>query len=188
MTTTISGVVSSGPIELRELLTEVERAAPADAVRAVAGELTRTIDAREVSFLIADYAGGYLARFTDTRRPGDGDGDAMERVPVDCTVQGRVMRTQRVRVDRRPTGTHVCVPVTARGEAIGVLEVLLPAGAPAEAVDTVATTGHALAYIVVTSRRYTDLFEWGQRSVPLGLAAEIQRRLLPESSPVRARR
>jgi serine phosphatase RsbU (regulator of sigma subunit) len=32
---------------------------------------------------------------------------------------------------------------------------------------------------VIANRRYTDLFEWGQRSVPLSLAAEIQHRLLP---------
>lgn len=32
---------------------------------------------------------------------------------------------------------------------------------------------------MVTSRRYTDLFEWGQRTTPPSLAAEIQRRLLP---------
>src|SRR3954451_12035180 len=30
-------------------------------------------------------------------------------------------------------------------------------------------------------RRFTDLFEWGQRSVPLLLAAEVQHRLLPEA-------
>ena len=36
-----------------------------------------------------------------------------------------------------------------------------------------------LAYVVIANRRYTDLFEWGQRSVPLSLAAEIQHRLLP---------
>ena len=40
---------------------------------------------------------------------------------------------------------------------------------------------HAMAYIVIANRRYTDLFEWGQRSVPLSLAAEIQHRLLPGS-------
>jgi serine phosphatase RsbU (regulator of sigma subunit) len=32
---------------------------------------------------------------------------------------------------------------------------------------------------VISNRRYTDLFETGQRTVPLSLAAEIQRRLLP---------
>jgi serine phosphatase RsbU (regulator of sigma subunit) len=38
---------------------------------------------------------------------------------------------------------------------------------------------HTLAYVVIANRRFTDLFEWGQRSVPLSLAAEIQHRLLP---------
>jgi serine phosphatase RsbU (regulator of sigma subunit) len=33
--------------------------------------------------------------------------------------------------------------------------------------------------MVIASRRFTDLFELGQRTVPLSLAAEIQRRLLP---------
>lgn len=175
----IGGVLPSGLIDLRELLTAVERAAPADAVQAVAGELARMIGALEVSFLIADYAGGFLARFAHGDRHADDH--ATERVPVDGTVEGRVMRTQRVQVDHGETSAHVWVPVTARGEAIGVLEVRLPAGSAADAIDAVATVGHALAYIVITSRRYTDLFEWGQRSVPLGLAAEIQRRLLPES-------
>jgi serine phosphatase RsbU (regulator of sigma subunit) len=35
--------------------------------------------------------------------------------------------------------------------------------------------------MVIANRRYTDLFEWGQRTMPLSLAAEIQRRLLPAS-------
>ena len=46
------------------------------------------------------------------------------------------------------------------------------------AVEAVA---HALGYIVVVNRRYTDLFERGQRTEPLSLAAEIQRRLLPSA-------
>jgi serine phosphatase RsbU (regulator of sigma subunit) len=35
--------------------------------------------------------------------------------------------------------------------------------------------------VVIANRRFTDVFEWGQRSVPLSLAAEIQHRLLPLS-------
>jgi serine phosphatase RsbU (regulator of sigma subunit) len=35
------------------------------------------------------------------------------------------------------------------------------------------------AHIIIANRQFTDLFEWGQRSVPLSLAAEIQHRLLP---------
>ena len=35
--------------------------------------------------------------------------------------------------------------------------------------------------VVIANRRFTDLFAWGQRSVALSLAAEIQHRLLPGS-------
>jgi serine phosphatase RsbU (regulator of sigma subunit) len=48
-------------------------------------------------------------------------------------------------------------------------------------VADVALAAHALAYVVIANRRFTDLFDWGQRSVPLSLAAEIQHRLLPPS-------
>jgi serine phosphatase RsbU (regulator of sigma subunit) len=73
----------------------------------------------------------------------------------------------------------VLAPVTNRGEAIGVLEVRLAEKPDEERLADVALAAHALAYIVIANRRFTDLFEWGQRSVPLSLAAEIQHRLLP---------
>ena len=40
---------------------------------------------------------------------------------------------------------------------------------------------HALAYVLIASRRHTDLFEWAQRDIPFSIAAEIQRRLLPSA-------
>src|SRR4029450_8618449 len=43
------------------------------------------------------------------------------------------------------------------------------------------TGAHALAYFVIANRRFTDLFDWGQRSVPLSLEAELQHQLLPAS-------
>ena len=70
-------------------------------------------------------------------------------------------------------------PVTNRGEAIGVLELLLGEAPDERVLDEVAFAAHAMAYVVIANRRFTDLFEWGQRSVPLSLAAEIQHRLLP---------
>ena len=36
-----------------------------------------------------------------------------------------------------------------------------------------------LAFVVIANRRHTDLYEWGQRTRPLSLSAEIQHRLLP---------
>jgi Stage II sporulation protein E (SpoIIE) len=70
-------------------------------------------------------------------------------------------------------------PVTSRGEAVGVLELGLENFPLEQTVADVALAAHFLAYVVIANRRYTDLFEWGQRSVPLSLAAEIQHRLLP---------
>jgi serine phosphatase RsbU (regulator of sigma subunit) len=49
---------------------------------------------------------------------------------------------------------------------------------PDEITD-VSSAAHALAYVVIAARQHTDVFEWGHRSTPFALAAEIQRRLLP---------
>ncbi|HEY6739040.1 MAG TPA: PP2C family protein-serine/threonine phosphatase, partial [Actinopolymorphaceae bacterium] len=53
--------------------------------------------------------------------------------------------------------------------------------ASAGAVREIGETAHALGYIVIANQRFTDLYEWGQRSTPLTLAAEIQHQLLPNA-------
>src|SRR5207342_351870 len=78
-------------------------------------------------------------------------------------------------------GARVFAPVTSRGEAVGVLELGLEDFPVEQTVADVALAAHFLAYVVIANRRYTDLFEWGQRSVPLSLEAELQHRLLPAS-------
>jgi len=90
--------------------------------------------------------------------------------------------TEQEVVVRTETGAaRVYAPVSSRGEAVGVLELLLNREPDAPTLAGVAAAAHALAYVVIANRRFTDLFEWGQRSVPLTLAAEIQHRLLPGS-------
>jgi hypothetical protein len=71
--------------------------------------------------------------------------------------------------------TRILAPVTSRGEAVGVLELVLPFEPEPITVEDVDLAAHQLACMVIANRRYTDLFEWGQRTVPLSLAAEIQR-------------
>ncbi len=71
--------------------------------------------------------------------------------------------------------------MTERGDAIGILELSLPRRPDSETVDYLVAAAHALAYVLIASRRHTDLFEWAQRDVPFSLAAEIQRRLLPSA-------
>jgi serine phosphatase RsbU (regulator of sigma subunit) len=88
---------------------------------------------------------------------------------------------QSVEVATEAGGTWLYAPVTSRGEAVGVLELRVADPPDRAVIEQVAHAAHAMAYIVIANRRYTDLFEWGQRSVPLSLAAEIQHRLLPGS-------
>ena len=114
----------------------------------------------------------------DERRRG---GERAETVQLTGTVYDRVLRTQQVAVHELAGGAHLIVPVTDRGDAIGVLELFLARYPDEQVVAKVAATAHALAYVVIANRRHTDLFEWGQRTTPFSLAAEIQRRQLPTS-------
>ena len=58
---------------------------------------------------------------------------------------------------------------------------MISSGPPVATLTDVALAAHTLEYVIIANRRFTDLFEWGQRSVRLSLAAEIQHRLLPGS-------
>jgi serine phosphatase RsbU (regulator of sigma subunit) len=102
-------------------------------------------------------------------------------VPLAGTPHGRALAAQDVEVIAEDRGARLFAPVTSRGEAVGVLELGLESFPVEQTVLDVALAAHFLAYVVIANRRYTDLFEWGQRSVPLSLAAEIQHRLLPGS-------
>jgi hypothetical protein len=175
--------VGVGPVrrlDLGALLLAVERAAPVQALEALAGELARAMSADHVGFLMADYGGTGLARLVGAR-PGRDDNEATEWVPIEGTPQGRVLRTQRVHMERDGAATLFYAPVTDRGEALGVLELRLPAPPDESTAADAALAGHMLAYVVIANGRYTDLYERAKRTMPLELAAEIQRRLLPAS-------
>jgi hypothetical protein len=93
----------------------------------------------------------------------------------------QVLRTQQPDIEAAGDGARMIVPVTDRGDAIGLLELDLPRYPSADEVADICSAAHALAYVVIAARRHTDVSEWGQRSTPFALAAEIQRRLLPAS-------
>ncbi|MCW2667736.1 MAG: serine/threonine protein phosphatase, partial [Frankiales bacterium] len=102
-------------------------------------------------------------------------------LPFDGGPAEQALRSQQVQVlpPREGPSWTLLAPITERGEALGLLEIDLPV-APSEAVIAeVRRTAHVLGYVVIASRRHTDLYEWGQRSTPFSLSAEIQRRLLP---------
>jgi len=169
-------------VSLNALLAAVEAAPPVAAVDVLAAELAKAIGAREVSFLIADFSGRSLIRLGHSGGVGAlrlQGRETAERVPLVGTPHGRALAAQAVEVVVEDGSSRLFAPVTSRGEAVGVLELALEGLPPAQTVADVALAAHFLAYVVIANRRYTDLFEWGQRSVPLSLAAEIQHRLLP---------
>src|SRR5689334_18058177 len=170
------------PLSLNALLAAVEAAPPVAAVDVLATELAEAIGAREVNFLIADFSGRSLIRLGHAGARGrlrSHGKETAERVPLVGTPQGRALAAQAVEVVAEDSGARLFAPVTSRGEAVGVLELGLDDFPVEQTVADVALAAHFLAYVVIANRRYTDLFEWGQRSVPLSLAAEIQHRLLP---------
>jgi hypothetical protein len=173
------------PLDVKTLLASVEAAPPIDAAEVVAAALTDALGARDVSFLIADYSGQVLIRLSHVQRAGADDEDVNrergESVPVGGTPHGRALTEQGIQIVPDVSGYRVFAPVTSRGEAVGVLALGFDDEPDRETLATVSAGAHALAYIVIANRRFTDLFDWGQRSVPLSLEAELQHRLLPGS-------
>src|SRR6266542_3348735 len=171
-------------LSLNSLLAAVEAAPPVAAVDVLAAALAEAIGAREVTFLIADFSGRSLIRLGHSVGKGvlgSQGRETAERVPLVGTPHGRALAAQAVEVIVEDGGARLFAPVTSRGEAVGVLELGLDDFPAEQTVADVALAAHFFAYVVIANRRYTDLFEWGQRSVPLSLAAEIQHRLLPGS-------
>ncbi|WP_327126719.1 PP2C family protein-serine/threonine phosphatase [Streptomyces sp. NBC_01727] len=171
---------------LGELLASVESAPPEVAVAVLAELLTRRLAATEVSFLITDLGGKAVVRLTGAA--GEGGPEHPQRIELRGSIYDRVVRSQQAHVasgeragEAGPGPVEVIAPVSDRGDAIGLLELTLPARPDHQTMQLIVEAAHALAYVVIVNRRFTDLYEWGRRTTRLSLAAEIQHRLLPDS-------
>ena len=172
------------PLNLQVLLAAVEAAPPLAAAEVVGAALAESFGARDVSFLIADFSGQSLFRLSHVSADADDgalDRERSEAVSIIGTPHGRALTQQKLEVVAEDGGVRLIAPVSSRGEAVGVLEALIDEEPDELMIDGISSAAHALAYIVIANRRFTDLFEWGQRSRPLSLEAEIQHRLLPGS-------
>ncbi|MFI5630795.1 PP2C family protein-serine/threonine phosphatase [Streptomyces sp. NPDC051664] len=171
---------------LGELLASVESAPPEVAVAVLAELLMRRLAATEVSFLITDLGGKAVVRLTGAA--GEGGPEQPQRIELRGSIYDRVVRSQQAHVasgeragEAGPGPVEVIAPVSDRGDAIGLLELTLPARPDRQTMQLIVEAAHALAYVVIVNRRFTDLYEWGRRTTRLSLAAEIQHRLLPDS-------
>ena len=144
----------------------------------IAEDLRRRFRATKVSFLIVDLTGKAVARLSTAAAENERDA---ERISLLGSVYEKVIRTQRLYQETTGRQQRVIVPVTNRGDAIGLLELLLPAHPGEDVLDVIGEAAHILAYVVIANGRFTDLYMWGKRSRPPTLAAEIQYQLLPPS-------
>ncbi len=148
------------------------------------------LGATSVSFLIVDLSGRALVRLQHLTLGGAPAGgvrqDNEERatvLPFDGGPSRRRSAASRCvschPMPARPGRSWPPSPNEARPS--GCSSSTCPANQPAMSSPRHAArrTAHVLGYVVIASRRHTDLYEWGQRSTPFSLSAEIQRRLLP---------
>jgi hypothetical protein len=173
---------------LSGLLAAAEAAAPVAAVGVVARGLREQFGARSVSFLFVDLVGREMVRLTEDAETLSGR--SAEQVRLQDSDYQVVLRSQELR--RLPAeggGQRVIAPVTTRGDRLGVLEVTLPRSgnhdgnhADGDVLAEVQQAAHALAYLIVSDQRFTDLYEWARRTTSVTLAAEIQHQLLPSAS------
>ena len=133
-----------------------------------------------VDLLMADYAMTRLqpvAKLPRTTTP----------LPLNSSAAGRAFGAQEPHIvaetgNRAPTVT-VHLPVSVRGDRLGVLSVTLPGTEPAPTtVEALQEIADALAHEIMVAERDTDLFLLARRAERLTLAAEMQWQLLPGRS------
>jgi hypothetical protein len=162
-----------------DVLAAAETAPPVESVEVVARDLAKRLGAFDVSFLLVDLVEEHLVRLASTAQ--DPDGRAPEPVDLRDSVYERVLRTQQPWREENDAGVRAVLPVTNRGDCVGVLEATVPF-CDDEVLAELGQAAHALAYVIVTDRRFTDHYHTGRRTTPMSLAAEIQHQLLPSAA------
>src|SRR5438270_5435337 len=112
---------AGGPgFDVGAFLGRVEAAAPIEAVEEFGDALAEWVDARRVTFLIADFSGRAVVRLTSSGAAREGarshSGEQAETLPMAATPYERVLRTQVVDVRPLADGARLIVPVTDRGD------------------------------------------------------------------------
>ncbi|MGW1672522.1 PP2C family protein-serine/threonine phosphatase [Streptomyces sp. NPDC002324] len=146
-----------------------------DALRDVLGE--DAWSAREVELYLADYSLTAL-------RPVSTHPDAPEPLPMHGGPTGRAFGSQEPYLEKRGDGrVRAHLPVTVRGDRLGVLRLTLSSAAHAEeGLAELTELAGVLAHELVVAERDTDLYVRARRSSRLTLAAEMQWQLLPGRS------
>ncbi|EFL19326.1 PP2C family protein-serine/threonine phosphatase [Streptomyces sp. C] len=151
-------------------------AAPHELFEEVRAILAREHGAVGAELLMADYASARLQPVTE--RPFTSGS-----VSAYNSTEGRAFGSQEPRVVQGEDGPTVHLPVTVRGDRLGVLSVRFAAGvAVGPLLGPLRDVADALAHEILVADRDTDFFLQARRARRLTLAAEMQWQLLPGRS------
>ncbi|MFJ6749554.1 PP2C family protein-serine/threonine phosphatase [Streptomyces sp. NPDC091266] len=137
--------------------------------------LTTTYGATSVRLFLTDYGGTVL-------NPLDSPGYGERSLPIGGSAEGRALGSQERREQQAPRGEAIDhhLPVTVRGDRIGVLTVRLPADRSAPVVlDELRQVAGQLGHEILVAERDTDVYQRARRVSRLTVAAEMQWQLLP---------
>lgn len=163
-----------GPAEdgrLAAIEEAVWAAPPHELIEVATRLLGRHAGAVAAEVLLIDYRQSFLVR---TREPRKDDAPREDDVPVDNTAPGHAFAAQRIVQE----GDAVHLPMTVKGERLGVLTARFPEGPPDRLDDIAAVLARALKI----ADQGTDLYRRLRRRNRLTLAAEMQWDLLPPPS------
>ncbi|MFF0461349.1 PP2C family protein-serine/threonine phosphatase [Streptomyces mexicanus] len=152
-------------------------AAPHELIDAVRAVLIEQYGAEDVALYLADYGVSVL-------QPVSVLPHTLEPVPVHNSPAGRAFGSQRpYREEVRDGRARLHLPVSVRGDRLGVLSVTLPGSDAARRWESeLAEIADVLGHEVVVAERDTDLYLQARRKDRLTLAAEMQWQLLPGRS------
>ncbi|MFI2781290.1 PP2C family protein-serine/threonine phosphatase [Streptomyces sp. ALB3] len=156
---------------------ELRKAAPHLLLDVATAALREQYDVQSVELRLADYGMTTLQVVSEA--------PLAEPVPVHNSPQGRAFGAQEPYVEPRAgTGrATVHLPVTVRGDRLGVLTVTVPEGncSPSDLAG-MHQVCEALGHEILVAERDTDLYLLARRATRLTLAAEMQWQLLPGRS------
>jgi serine phosphatase RsbU (regulator of sigma subunit) len=154
----------------------LRQAAPDQLAEVADRALRAALGATRTEVLLADYRISGLWPVLD---PTQQDAGAL-------SGHGRAQRcfsSQQQQLDRGADGCYrLFLPLTVRGERLGVLLVELPAAPAAETVDWAGEAAGDLAVALRAADRDTDRYRRARRRERLSMAAEMQWELLPGRS------
>ncbi len=158
----------------------VRTAAPHELLDAVRRVLVEQYAAESVELLMADYGLTVL-------QPVSVLPHTLEPVSVHNSSEGRAFGAQEPFMESAPGGlVRAHLPVSVRGDRLGVLSVVLPGGDHVRGcLEELAEIAEVLAHAVIVAERETDLYMQARRTNRLTLAAEMQWQLLPGRSCAR---